>query len=355
MLPVGRKQQPATMMGALPATTLAPPPFPAARAPAASAAAPLPQQQRRSAWLQRGRRRLRAWASSPAARALARLLVVSYFLNTVYAAVEAWAHLRANPEALRALRRWATDPEPVAPAFPWLHVLLLLPAAIAEAAAPRVWAAAVLLGAVLWQDGGIAALNLKAMLLHGALPTELLAKPMAVCGAAALLLAAAVGDARRARLGAWVGPPTLGNDDDDGGGGGGVFGDDEDEEEEDVGADTQAAQGAGHLPRRRQRRRRRSALLLAGRLLMAALLLFLAWAQLRRMRARVGMPPPIAHHFGTRDRRDSAWALLQTAVVLPAALGVATRAAAALLAAALLAEAATVWDFWAPAPNFVHR
>lgn len=73
------------------------------------------------------------------------------------------------------MRRWASDPPPRLPPFPWLHTLLLAPAAAAAAAAPRTrawparaWpAAAVLLLWVCLQDGAMVALSLRSVLVHG--------------------------------------------------------------------------------------------------------------------------------------------------------------------------------------------
>lgn len=94
----------------------------------------------------------------------------------------------------------------------------------------------------------------------------LLVKPLAILGTTALLLAASVRAARRARVaGAWAGPPTL--------------------DEDDEGEHPLAAPSAG----RRGAAPRRSALLLAGRLLMAVLLAFLGWMQVQP-RARLLQP-----------------------------------------------------------------
>jgi hypothetical protein len=110
--------------------------------------------------------------------------------------------------------------------------------------------------------------------IHSSRPTELLARPLAILGTAALLVAASITDARRRRSrGAWAGPPTLSDD----------------EEEREAGP-TRAAgaggavwygnwSGAAAVPAARPVSPRRSALLLAGRLLMAGLLGFSGWMQ----------------------------------------------------------------------------
>lgn len=98
------------------------PPVPASLLTTAEEAA---RHGARSRWNPRA---LRAWLAGRAPRALARLLICAYFLNVVYAAVETWRAFDKHPQHLTSMRRWGSDPEPRPPAFPWLHVVLLLPA-----------------------------------------------------------------------------------------------------------------------------------------------------------------------------------------------------------------------------------
>jgi hypothetical protein len=120
-----------------------------------------------SAALAAAPRALRAWAGAGPTRALARALICSYFVNAAYASLATWAHFRAHPARLAALRRWPSDPPPAAPPFPWLHALVLLPAALWEAAVPAVWAAGLLATFVVWHDGVMAAMQIRGVLLHG--------------------------------------------------------------------------------------------------------------------------------------------------------------------------------------------
>ncbi|KAI8467300.1 MAG: hypothetical protein J3K34DRAFT_481655 [Monoraphidium minutum] len=279
---------------------------------------------------------LRRVAQSRAARAAARVLISGYFFNAAYTAIETWRILTSDPQAAAALRRWASDPATPAPRFPWLHAALLAPAAaVALWPRPLVWPAAALLAFTAWEDGGMALRQIRGVLLHGSRPTELLVKPLAICGATALLLAAAVREARRARSGAWAGPLSAGDDDD------------------------AAATGAG-AGGARVRRPRRSALLLVGRVLMVMLLAFAGWMQAQRVAARAAALPGAAgagaaQHYGRADPHDSPLVLLECALGALLALGLATRPAAAALAATLAAEALSSWRFWGPAPNFAYR
>ncbi|GBF99655.1 hypothetical protein Rsub_12474 [Raphidocelis subcapitata] len=296
----------------------------------------------------RGRAWPSAWVPPPAALArLGRVLVCSYFVfNIVFGELQQWRHLTSDPRALAATRRWASDPDPPPPGFPWGVVCLVLPAALAAAAA-RVWGALLLLLFLLWRDGAMVGLQLKAIALHGSRPSELLVKPLAICGATALLLAASVSEARsRARAGAWVGPPTAGDDDDGGADAACGSGD----------ATGPAAGAAWTLPRRRRASRRRSALLLAGRCLMTVLLAFSGWMQVQRMRARAAAPGHGGtHHWGLADPRDNPLALAETAMGAALALGVATRPVSGALAATLAAEALLYWRFWGPVPHPAYR
>ncbi|KIY98830.1 hypothetical protein MNEG_9135, partial [Monoraphidium neglectum] len=112
---------------------------------------------------------LRGAAGSRVALALARILTASYFFNVAFTSVETWWTFKNDPRQLASLRRWASDPVPQPPPFPWLHAAGLLPAALAAALWPRppVWAAAVLLAFTVWEDGWITLRQARAVLLHG--------------------------------------------------------------------------------------------------------------------------------------------------------------------------------------------
>jgi uncharacterized membrane protein YphA (DoxX/SURF4 family) len=62
-----------------------------------------------------------------------------------------------------------------------------------------------------------------------------------------------------------------------------------------------------------------------------------------------------AQHYGLADPRDNPLVLVETALGVLVAAGVATRPAAGLLAAALAAEAGLYWRWWGPAPHAMYR
>ncbi|KAG2435255.1 hypothetical protein HXX76_007333 [Chlamydomonas incerta] len=207
----------------------------------------------RRSWQERSRRLwalLRALDSGPLAKWAARAMVCAWYINQVAEAVEVWAHLRNAPMR----RRWADDPEPKRPTFPFLMVALLLPCALLCAAGVAVpLSGGALLARSVWEDAALSGRQLLAVLTRGSRPTELLAKRLAIVGAALLVLAHSVKD--RARLRTYAG----------------VLLPDEPPPEE-----------------RSPPSRRKSAALLAGRLLLACLLLFAGWSQVSRVLARGG-------------------------------------------------------------------
>ncbi|PNW86393.1 hypothetical protein CHLRE_02g084700v5 [Chlamydomonas reinhardtii] len=207
----------------------------------------------RRSWRERSRRLwglLRALDSGPLAKWAARAMVCAWYINQVAEAVEVWAHLRNAPMR----RRWADDPEPKPPSFPLLMVTLLLPCAVLCAAGVAVpLTGGVLLARSVWEDAALSGRQLLAVLTRGSRPTELLAKRLAIIGAALLVLAHSVKD--RARLRTYAG----------------VLLPDEPAPDE-----------------RSPPSRRKSVALLAGRLLLACLLLFAGWSQVSRVAARGG-------------------------------------------------------------------
>ncbi|KAG2446720.1 hypothetical protein HYH02_008282 [Chlamydomonas schloesseri] len=257
----------------------------------------------RRSWGERSRRLwalLRALDSGPLAKWAARAMVCAWYINQVAEAVEVWAHLRNAPMR----KRWVDDPEPRRPTFPVLMVALLLPCALLCAAGVAVpVTGGALLARSVWEDAALSGRQLLAVLTRGSRPTELLAKRLAIVGAALLVLAHSVKD--RARLRTYAG----------------VLLPDEPASEE-----------------RSPPSRRKSAALLAGRLLLASLLLFAGWSQVSRVAARGGS----LWAASATTPRQAAAAALDRAVEAAAAAqaGAAARAAEQAAKVAEVVEAA---------------
>jgi len=63
----------------------------------------------------------------------------------------AWPPSYSDPVTLAKARRWSSDPDPPPHTFPWLHVILLAPAAAMAAAGvllPLLWSSVLLLWTV---------------------------------------------------------------------------------------------------------------------------------------------------------------------------------------------------------------
>ncbi|GLC37247.1 Alanyl-tRNA editing protein Aarsd1 [Pleodorina starrii] len=205
----------------------------------------------RTSWVERGRR---AWAlvqlldSGPLAKWAARAMVCAFYVNQVAEAMELWVHLRNAP----IRRRWADEPPPRPPAFPVLMVAVLLPCALLCACGLLVpLTGGALLASTLYEDARLTWRQILSIVRYGSRPTELLAKRLAMIGAALLVVAHSARD--RAKMRSYAGMLLA--------------------------ADDRTARTPG---------RHKSAALLAGRLLLACLLLFAGINQMRRVLARGG-------------------------------------------------------------------
>jgi hypothetical protein len=79
--------------------------------------------------------------------------------------------------------------------------------------------------------------------------------------------------------------------------------------------------------------------------------------QVQRMHTRAGAPAPghVGQHYGQADPRDNPLAVVETALGLLMALGIATRPASGLLAVTLVVEAVAYWQFWGWSPNIMYQ
>ncbi|MEW5297614.1 MAG: hypothetical protein WDW36_000813 [Sanguina aurantia] len=253
---------------------------------------------------------LTALDSGPLALWLGRLAVASYYVNMVAEELEVWARLKDEPPVKL---RWPEEGFAEFK-FPFLSVLLLLPAALFTACGlVQPLASLTLLAYSLVVDAVLTYNQVAAIVRGGSRPTELMTKRLALIGATLLLVAHSLrGTAVERRY-----------------------------------------TGLLAADERRPEGRAKSIALLVGRLLVALLLLFAGASQLSRVANRgwqlLNPPADLSkpNHYGVPDAHDNSWVLLQLALALPMALGWKTAEMCRLLSWSLVAEALTCWPFWA--------
>jgi hypothetical protein len=294
-------------------------------------------------YLARASARLDLFEASRGAHALARAAVAAYFLHLVALDVSAWRRGPGAPATGAAAAGGAAlGPGTARAAFPAASLALVLPAALAVIAGVHVPAAAALLATeMMWKASQTLWAQALLMWRFGRAPSELLAKKLAMVGAAALL-AAHPGSSE----GGWKW---------EGGGGGAP------PASRAAPKATRSASSFAGVPLldaavarvRAEAGAARSALLLAGRLLVCGLLFVGGLSQLRRVAAR-GWRPWRPVHSATvsfADGHDNNFLLAQLALALPFALGWRVGAVSRALAATLTAEAVFCWPPWRAWPN----
>jgi hypothetical protein len=230
---------------------------------------------------------------------------------------------------------------------------IVLPAALAVIAGVHVPASAALLAAdMMWKASHTLWAQAALMWRYGRAPSELLAKKLAMVGAAALLAAhpgSEGGGRRKGRGGA-------------GAGGAGAASSASPATTRAAPKATRSASSFAGVPvllegavaaARAEAGAATSALLLAGRLLVCGLLAMGGLAQLRRVAAR-GWRPWRPVHGGTvsfADGHDNNFLLAELVLALPFALGWRMGPVSRALAATLAAEAVTCWPLWRAWPN----
>ena len=282
--------------------------------------------------------------ASRAAHALARAAVASYFLHLVTLDVAAWRRGAGAPASGAAAAGGAGLGAPpgaaaAGAAFPLISLTLVLPAALAVIAGRHVPAAAALLAAeMMWKASQTLWAQAALMWRYGRAPSELLAKKLAMVGAAALLAAHPGSEGVRRRDKGAGGKPSRA-----------------------APKATRSASSFAGVPLldaavarvRAEASSARSALLLAGRLLVCGLLAVGGAAQLRRVAARGWRPWRTVHAttVSFADGHDNNFLLAQLLLAVPFALGWRMAAVSRSLAAVMTAEAVFCWPPWRAWPN----
>ena len=255
---------------------------------------------------------LAAIEKSRVAALVARAAVAAYFIHLVVEDLRAWSATRAQAAEGRAAR------------FPLVGVTTALPAAVAVTLGVQVpLCASVLALEMLAKSSRLLWIQALLVVKHGRAPSELVAKKLAMAGAAALVAVHPVAaglsrdgaDPRRADRAASAAGPLLAS----------------------VAARTGLAT---------------SLALAVGRALVATLFFVCGAAQLRRVAARGWRPwRSVPASVAFDDGHDNNFILAEMALALPYALGWRLPAVTRGLVATLLAEACVCWGPWRPWPN----
>ena len=286
--------------------------------------------------------------ASRAAHALARAAVAAYFIHLVTLDVSAWRRGVGAPASGAAAAGGAGLGAPpgaaaAGAAFPLISLALVLPASLAVIAGRHVPACAALLATeMMWKASQTLFAQAALMWRYGRAPSELLAKKLAMVGAAALL-AAHPGSEGRKKEASRPSSMTAASS------------------TRAAPKATRSASSFAGVPLldaavarvRAEASSATSALLLAGRLLVCGLLAVGGLAQLRRVSAR-GWRPWRAVHAGTvsfSDGHDNNFLLAQLLLALPFAAGWRTRSVSRALALVMTAEAVFCWPPWRAWPN----